>query len=53
MAARETKHTRSGLIFQQWPNMALKGTCRFVAVLQICNLSSYGASFTVRERHAP
>jgi hypothetical protein len=33
--------------------MALKGTCRFLAVLKVCNLSSIGASFTVRERHAP
>lgn len=35
------------------PNMALKGTCRRRAVLKFCNLSSFGASFSVRERHAP
>jgi hypothetical protein len=34
-------------------NMALKGTCRFVAVLKFCFLSGFGASFSVRERHAP
>jgi hypothetical protein len=35
------------------PNMALKGTCRLKAVLKFSNLSSFGASFSVRERHAP
>ena len=33
--------------------MALKGTCRFVAVFKFYNLSSFGASFTIRERPAP
>jgi hypothetical protein len=33
--------------------MALKGTCRLMAVLQVGNYPSFGASFTVRERHAP
>jgi len=36
-----------------WPNMALKGTCRLMAVLKFYNLSSFGVSFNVRERHAP
>jgi len=29
-----------------WPNMALKGTCRLMAVLKFCNLSSFGFRFT-------
>lgn len=39
--------------FIGWSNMALKGTCRLMAVLKFCNLSSFGASFSVRVRHAP
>lgn len=33
--------------------MALKGTCRLMAVLKVCNYPSFGASLSVRERRAP